>query len=326
VRILLAGSVATDELMTFPGRFAEQIVPEQLSRLSLSFLTDELVVRRGGVAANIAFGMASLGLQPRLVAAVGADFDTGGYRDWLAERGVDTSPVLVSTKRHTARFVCTTDLDQCQIASFYAGAMLEARDIDIAALLATADLLVVSPDDEEAMVGHTAAARAAGVPFMADTSQQLAHLNDRDRVRSLVDGAAYLVHNDYEKTLLETKAGWTDAEVLSRVGVRITTLGAEGAVAERLGAPPVRVAAAPELVKADPTGVGDALRAGLLAGLSWGLPLERCLQVGATLATLVLETVGTQEYDVAGFGARLAAAYGPEASADVLPHLPALAR
>jgi adenosine kinase len=322
VRILVAGSVATDELMTFPGAFAEQIVPEQIARLSLSFLTEELSVRRGGTGANICFGMGSLGVRAGLVAAVGADFDTTGYRTWLESHGADTSLVRVSEARYSARFVCTTDREMCQIASFYAGAMLEAREIDLTPELAGTDLLVVSPDDEEAMVRHTARARAAGTPFMADTSFQLAHLQDRDRVRSLVDGAAYLVLNDYEKALLEQKAEWSDAEVLDRVGVRITTLGAKGAMAERAGEPTIHVAAVPERAKVDPTGAGDALRAGLLSGLSWGLSLERSLQMGAMLGTLAIETVGTQEYEVAGLAGRFADAYGDEAAAEVTPHLP----
>lgn len=325
MRILLAGSVATDEFMTFSGRFAEQILPEQLSRISLSFLTDDLVQRRGGTGANIAFGLGSLGVTAELVAAVGPDFDTSGYRAWLEDHGVDTKAVRVSQTRHSARFVATIDRDMCQIGSFYAGAMLEAREIDMGALLPGADVLVVSPDDEEAMVRNTALARDAGVPFVADTSFQLAHLQDAGRVRSLVDGATWLMLNDYEKTLLEQKSGWTDAEVLAHVGTRITTLGPDGVVAERADAEPVHVAALPELRKADPTGAGDAFRGGFLAGLSWGLGLERCLQLGASLGTLALEVLGPQEWTVDGLAPRFGAAYGADALAEVAPHLPAAA-
>ncbi|HVU74910.1 MAG TPA: carbohydrate kinase family protein [Mycobacteriales bacterium] len=325
MRILLAGSVATDEFMTFSGRFAEQILPDQLSRISLSFLTDELVQRRGGTGANIAFGLGSLGVTGELVAAVGPDFDAG-YRQWLEDHNVNTKAVRVSETRHSARFVATIDRDMCQIGSFYAGAMLEARDIDMGALLPGADLLVVSPDDEEAMIRNTALAREAGVPFVADTSFQLAHLQDADRVRSLVDGATWLMLNDYEKTLLEQKSGWSDAEVLDHVGTRITTLGPDGVIAERKGEEPVRVAALPERVKADPTGAGDAFRGGFLAALSWGLGLERCLQLGATLGTLALEVLGPQEWSVEGLAQRFGDAYGADALAEIVPHLPAAAR
>jgi len=134
VQIAITGSIATDHLMTFPGRFADSLVVEQLDKISLSFLVEELDVRRGGVAANICFGMANLGLRPLLVGSVGADF--AEYRSWLDRHGVDTGHVRVSELRHTARFVCTTDVDQAQIASFYAGAMSEAREIELAPLAA----------------------------------------------------------------------------------------------------------------------------------------------------------------------------------------------
>jgi adenosine kinase len=216
VRIAVTGSIATDYLMTFPGRFSEQLVADQLDRVSLSFLVDELEVRRGGVAANISFGLAQLGLAPLLVGAVGEDFDAD-YRAWLHRHGVDTSAVHVSELKHTARFLCTTDLDQNQMASFYTGAMEEARFIElgpIAERIGRARPVVISPNDPEAMLRHTAEARHLGVPFMADPGQQLARM-DGAQVRRLVDGAAFLITNDYEKALLETKTGWSSDEVLS---------------------------------------------------------------------------------------------------------------
>ena len=325
VRILLAGSVATDEFMTFSGRFAEQILPDQLSRISLSFLTDELMMRRGGTGANISFGLGSLGVTAELVASVGADFDTG-YRQWLEDHNVNTKAVRISETRHSARFVATIDKDMCQIGSFYAGAMLEAREIDMPALLPGADMLVISPDDVPAMIQNTQAARDDGVPLMADTSFQLVHLDDADAIKALVDGATYLVLNDYEKALLEQKSGWTDAEVLERVGTRITTLGPKGVIAEAKGSAAVEVAAMPEVRKADPTGAGDAFRGGFLAGLSWGVGLERCLQLGAALGTLALEVMGPQEWTVDGLGQRFGDAYGADALAEIAPFLPAAAK
>ena len=325
MRILLAGSVATDEFMTFSGRFAEQILPDQLSRISLSFLTDELMMRRGGTGANISFGLGSLGVTGELVASVGADFENG-YRQWLEDHNVNTKAVRVSETRHSARFVATIDKDMCQIGSFYAGAMLEAREIDMAALLPGADLLVVSPDDVPAMIQNTEAARAAGVAFVADTSFQLVHLDDADTLKGLDEGARYLIINDYEKTLLEQKSGWSDAEVLDHVGMRITTLGPDGVIAEAAGQEPIGVPAMPEVRKADPTGAGDAFRGGFLAALSWGLGLERAVQVGAALGTLALEVMGPQEYSVEGLGARFGAAYGADALAEIAPHLPAAAK
>jgi adenosine kinase len=324
VRIAVTGSIATDYLMTFPGRFSEQLVADQLDRVSLSFLVDELEVRRGGVAANIAFGLAQLGLSPLLVAAVGEDFNTD-YRAWLNRHGVDTSGVHVSELRHSARFMCTTDEDQNQMASFYTGAMEEARFIELAPLAertGSLDLVVVSPNDPEAMVRHTTECRQLGVPFMADPGQQLARM-EGPQVRKLVDGAAYLITNDYERTLLETKTGWSSGEVLSRVGTRITTRGAKGCVIDNADGMVCEVTAAPEQRRADPTGVGDAFRAGFLAGLAWKQPLERSAQIGSMVATYVLEHVGTQEYDLEGedFLHRLRAAYGDEVADDLRPHL-----
>jgi adenosine kinase len=323
LRIAVTGSIATDHLMQFPGRFADQLMPDQLHRVSLSFLVDRLEVRRGGIAANICFGLAVLGHRPLLVGAVGADFDD--YRSWLDRHGVDTSQVHVSELHHTARFLCTTDADHNQIASFYAGAMSEARLIELAPIATRfggLDLVVISPDDPEAMVRHTDQCRAAGYPFVADPSQQLARMEGPE-IRGLIEGAAMLFTNDYEKALIENKTGWSDAEVLARVGVRVTTLGADGVIVERAGQPSITVAAVPELERADPTGVGDGFRAGFLAGLAWGVDLERCAQIGSLLATYVLETVGTQEYQVkpAEFLERFAANFGEAAAAEIDPIL-----
>jgi len=319
VRIAVTGSIATDHLMTYPGRFAEQLLPDELAHLSVSFLVDDLDVRRGGVAANIAFGMGALGLRPLLVGAVGQDF--GDYRAWLDRHGVDTSPVLVSELRHTARFVCTTDLDHNQIASFYPGAMSEAREIELGAF-GPLDLVVVSPNDPAAMVRHTNEARERGIPFVADPSQQLASLED-EQVRTLIDGAQVLLTNAYEAALTEHKTGWSADDVLARVGVRVTTHGAQGAVIDTAGGDPVRVGVVPTRELADPTGGGDAFRAGFLSGRSWGLSLERAGQVGSLLATLCLESIGPQEYDVDRAEAltRLRDAYGVEAAEEIAAHL-----
>ncbi len=325
MRIAVTGSIATDYLMTFPGRFSEQLVADQLDRVSLSFLVDELEVRRGGVAANIAFGLAQLGLNPLLVGAVGEDFDTD-YRAWLRRHGVDTSGVHVSELRHTARFLCTTDRDQAQMASFYTGAMEEARFIELAPLAdrhGNLDLVVISPNDPEAMLRHTTECRQLGMPFMADPGQQLARM-EGPQVRKLVDRATYLITNGYEKALLETKTGWSDAEVLSRVGTRITTLGPDGSVIESQDGTRIEVPAAPEQRREDPTGVGDAFRAGFLAGLAWRLSLQRCAELGSLVATYVLEHIGTQEYDLEREEvlARLGGVYGQQAADEVAAHLP----
>jgi adenosine kinase len=318
MRIAVTGSIATDHLMTYPGRFAEQLLPDELAHLSVSFLVEDLEVRRGGVAANIAFGMGVLGLEPLLVGAVGADF--ADYRAWLDRHGVDTRPVKVSELKHTARFVCTTDQDHNQIASFYPGAMSEAREIELGPL-APLDLVVVSPNDPAAMVRHTVEARDRGIPFVADPSQQLASL-DGEQVRTLIHGADVLLTNAYEAALTEHKTGWSAAEVLDRVGVRVTTHGADGVVIDGDGEQG-RVGVVPARRLADPTGGGDAFRSGFLSGRAWGPSLERAAQVGSLLATLCLETVGTQEYAVDRDDAlaRITEAYGADAASEIGPHL-----
>jgi adenosine kinase len=324
VPVAITGSIATDHLMHFPGRFAEQLVADQLDRLSLSFLVDDLVVRRGGIAANIAYGMGVLGRRPVLVGSVGNDF--ADYQSWLERHGVDCSGVHVSQTAHTARFVCTTDDDMCQIASFYTGAMAEARSIElkpIADRTGGLDLVLISPNDPDAMLRHTDECRQRGYPFAADVSQQLARMSG-EQVRSLVEGARYLFTNDYELQLLLRKTGWTEADVLARVDMRVTTLGQKGVEIVGLDTEPLQVAAVPEQRKADPTGVGDGFRAGFLAAVSAGLGVERAAQLGSMVAVSVLESVGTQEWtwnrDVAA--ARLGAAYGPQAASDVAAILP----
>jgi adenosine kinase len=324
MRIAVTGSIATDHLMHFPGRFSEQLLADQLHKVSLSFLVDDLVVRRGGVASNIAFGMGLLGLRPALIGAVGADFDLD-FRSWLDRHNVDTHSVHVSELAHTARFVCTTDEDMCQIASFYAGAMSEARNIELlpaANRLGGLDLVMICPNDPSAMLRHTQECRERGYAFVADPSQQMARMSGED-IAALIDGATYLITNEYEKELLESKTGLSDAQVLDRVGIRITTLGKDGVRITGRELDTIDVPVAHEVRAFDPTGVGDGFRAGFFAARAWGLPLERAAQVGSLVATLVLETAGGQEYEIRAdlFVKRLAESYGDECAADVRPFL-----
>ncbi len=317
--IAVTGSIATDHLMTFPGKFADSLVVDQLDKIALSFLVDDLQIRRGGCAANIAFGLASLGERPMLVGAVGEDFTD--YRSWLERHGVDCASIWVSPTRHTARFVCTTDASMAQIASFYSGAMAEARQIElgpVAARVGGLDLVVVSPNDPVAMVRHTQECRQRGYPFAADPSQQLAWA-DGAFIRELVDGATYLFSNDYEAALTEQKTGWSAEEVLARVGTRVITHGAAGVRLHRTGEEVVDVAAVPGVKAVDPTGVGDSFRAGFLAAAAAGLSPRRAAQVGCVTAASVVETTGTQEYTLhrGPFLERMSQAYGGEAADEV---------
>ncbi|GAB3488889.1 carbohydrate kinase family protein [Flexivirga lutea] len=323
MKIAVTGSIATDHLMTFKGRFADSLVVDQLDKLSLSFLAEDLQIRRGGVAANICFGMANLGLHPVLVDAVGEDF--ADYRSWLERHGVDCESVYVSETKHTARFVCTTDDDMAQIATFYAGAMSEAREIELAPVarrLGGLDMVMVGPSDPEGMRRHTIECRQRGIPFIADPSQQLAFA-DGPFIRELISGADYLFTNEYEAHMTEQKTGWSADEILQQVGTRVITKGKEGAVILRRDEDPIEVPVAREVGRVDPTGVGDAFRAGFLAGLTWELDLRTCAEIGSMLATYVLETVGTQEYVLRkqDFLNRLGESYGDKTAATVEPLL-----
>ena len=308
--------------MRFSGQFSESLVTEQLDRVSLSFLVEDLQIRRGGIAPNICFGLAALGLEPLLVGSVGEDF--GDYRAWLERHGVRTWPIRVSETQHTARFICTTDSVNAQIGSFYTGAMAEARQIELQPIADRAgdlDLVVISPNDPEAMLRHTDECRSRGVDFVADPSQQMAWL-DGAKIKRLIDGAAYLFSNDYEDGLITQKTGWSHEEILQRVAVRVITRGAKGSSVEIAGEPRLDIPVARAVARVDPTGVGDAYRAGFLAGLAWTVPLERCAQLGSLLATYAIEVVGTQEYRFDGtFLTRFEDAYGAAAAAQITPHL-----
>ena len=316
MRIAVTGSIATDHLMTFPGRFVEQLMADKLDKVSLSFLVTDLEIRRGGVAANIAFGLGCLGQRPLLIGSVGSDF--ADYRTWLHDHGVDTTGVRESDRHHTARFVGTTDADLNQIASFYPGAMSEDVDLDLATLAGGADLVLIGATDPDAMLRFTAECRRSGLPFAADTSQQLARL-DGEQVAELITGAAYVFSNEYEAGMIEHKTGWSPEDLTKKVATRVTTLGSAGARVDRAGEEPILVGPIADAVPREPTGAGDAFRAGFLAAIAGELGLERAAQLGNLMAVLALETTGTQEYRIERdpLVTRMTASYGEQAGQDL---------
>jgi len=323
MKIGVAGSVGLDHLMTFSGKFTDSFVAGSLEKLSLSFLVDSLDVRRGGCAANICYGMGVLGLNPVLIAAVGKDW--ADYEAWLSRHGVDTSHAWVSSSLYTAHFMVTTDDDLNQIASFFPGAMSEARNIELAPIMEKTgrfDMVVISPDDPEAMLHHSDVCRSEGIAFAADPSQQMARMSGEE-IKLLIDGASYLFLNEYELALAMQKTGCTDREILEHVKIRVVTLGSKGAKVESAAGEFVQVGVPQEKSKTDPTGVGDSFRSGFIAGLAWGLSHERCAQLGSLIATYVIETMGTQEYRFTSseFIARFEQAYGSQAASELAPHL-----
>ncbi len=258
------------------------------------------------------------GATPVLVAAVGEDF--ADYRSWLERHGVDCRSVHYSATRHTARFICTTDSSHAQIASFYAGAMTDAREIElgpVADRVGGLDLVVVGPNDPVAMLRHTEECRSRGYPFAADPSQQLARA-DGESIRQLIEGAAFLLTNQYEAALTEQKTGWDAEQIVKRVDTRVVTLGAAGVSIQRQGEEPIVVPAVSGVAAVEPTGVGDAFRAGFLGAVVAGLSLRTAAAIGCVLAAYVVERIGTQEYAFtpAEFLVRLRSAYGDDVAAE----------
>jgi adenosine kinase len=324
MNIVVTGSIAYDYLMTFPGRFVEHILPDQLARISLSFLVDEMRRQRGGCAANIAYNLALLGEHPRLMGTVGQDF--AEYRAWLEEHGVDTSLTRDEPDLFTASFFVNTDLDGNQIASFYTGAMARARDLSFHDLNSRdLDLVTISPNDPQAMVKYPAECLELGIPYLYDPSQQIIRLSGED-LRAGLQGCDLLVVNEYEFRMLQEKTG------LSAEGIRsaparacVVTLGTEGAriwVGEGEDQDE-NVYDIPAIVPKeinDPTGVGDAFRAGLIRGLDLELPWDLAGRMGALAATCTLEQPGPQShhYTPPEFVARFREHFDDEGALDVL--------
>ena len=274
--ILLTGSVAYDYLMTFPGLFREQILPERLESISLSFLVDSMSRQRGGVAPNIAYTMALLGAHPRVMATVGEDFEE--YRAWLEDRGVDTSLMKVVPGVFTASFFATTDRANAQIATFYPGAMGYASNYSLKDLPSKPELVVVSPNEPAAMTKFAAESRELGIPYLYDPSQQVLRLDGPELARDM-EGAHFLFCNDYEFGLISKKTGWSLDQMFDHVKVLVITRGKDGADLYA-GGDAVHIPTVPEDKIVDPTGVGDAFRGGFLAGYSHGFDWKLCGEIG----------------------------------------------
>ena len=290
--ILITGSVAYDYLMTFPGLFKEQILPERLASISLSFLVDGMSKQRGGIAPNIAYSMALLGERPRVMATVGEDF--GDYRAWLDAKGVDTSLMEVVPGLFTASFFATTDQASAQIASFYPGAMGVAATQSLKNLAVKPDLVIVSPNAPDAMMKFPAECRELGIKYLYDPSQQVLRLEGDELARDM-EGAHFLFCNDYEFGLISKKTGWSLDQILEHVKVLVITRGKDGADLYMDGES-VHIPTVPEDEIVDPTGVGDSFRGGFLAGYSQGFDWKLCGEIGSLAAVYCLEQRGPQSH------------------------------
>lgn len=315
--VIVTGSIAYDYLMRFPGKFAEYIIPERLHQISLSFLVEDMTKHWGGVAANIAFNMAMLGLKPKLFGTVGRDFSD--YRAWLEGAGVDTSLVKQIDDVFTASFFANTDLDNNQIASFYTGAMAYAKNYLIGDVYdGTPDLVIISPNDPTAMCNIAEECRKRNIKFIYDPSQQVPRLTGEELYRDM-QGAFAMVVNAYEAEIICKKTEQTIDDLRRKLDILVITQGKLGSHIYTNGEK-LEIPTFPEVNIVDPTGVGDAYRAGLIRGLASGWPLEMCGQVGSLCATYVLEQVGTQNhsYTLPEFIARFRTLYDDKGLLDRL--------
>lgn len=291
--ILVTGSIAFDYLMRFPGKFQDAFIEGSLDKISLSFLVDDMTRHFGGVAPNIAYTMALFGEKPRIMGTAGKDFND--YRLWLEEVGVDTSTVVVLDDIFTASFFANTDIENNQISSFYAGAMGRAGEFRIQDVTEKLpDWVVISPNAPQAMENLIEECIELHIPFVYDPSQQTPRLNG-DELMHGIKNCKMLTVNEYEWEIIQSKSGVTLESVLATDTILVLTKGKSGAeIYEGGNVHFIPVFDVPEIV--DPTGVGDAFRAGLFSGMSRGLAWETCGQLGSLAAAYVLENSGTQDH------------------------------
>ena len=316
MKIVITGSVAYDYLMSFPGKFADNILPDQIHRLSVSFLVKEMKKYRGGVAPNIAYTMALLGSRPQILATVGQDFTE--YRAWLEAKGVDTSLIKEIADEFCASFFCTTDASQNQIASFYIGAMAYAGELTFAQHAPDTALTIISPNDPGAMRAYVHECKALGITYIYDPSQQTVWATPEELCEGL-EGARFLSVNEYEFNLIQEKTGLSAQQIRQRAQGILLTKGAHGSEIMVNGDLVEIPAVAPRQV-VDPTGAGDAFRAGFMRGMELGVDWEICGRMGALAATYVLEQAGTQNhsYTPAQFVARYREHFDDHGALDVL--------
>jgi len=291
--IVITGSVAYDILMTFPGYFRDHILPEHIDSISLSFLVESMVRRRGGTAPNIAYTLALFGERPRLLVAVGEDFEE--YRLWLESCGIDTRGAKCIPGVYTASFFANTDRANAQIAAFYPGAMAYAWQLSLQDLGGNPpDLVVISPNDPVAMNNYVQECCRLSIPYLYDPSQQIVRLSAAE-LREGIENARALFVNEYEFALIQKATGFQLEDILHSVEFMVVTHGKNGSTvfggSQRYcipGIPPEQIA--------DPTGVGDAFRGGFLVAYARGMDWETCGRVGALAATYCLEQQGTQSH------------------------------
>ncbi|MEF2146225.1 MAG: carbohydrate kinase family protein [Desulfovibrionaceae bacterium] len=309
MQIYISGSLAIDRIMTFPGKFQDHILPDKIHILNVCFLVDGLEERFGGTAGNIAYNLALLGEQPMILSAVGKDF--AAYRAWLEKFGLSLKGVRVVEDDFTASAYITTDKSDNQITGFNPAAMRNACDYDLSTMDPAQSMSIVSPGNVEDMQELPRAFRRMGLPYIFDPGQQITALTGEQLLEALT-GAAVLTTNDYELELIMNATGLDKAQLLEKVGAIVTTLGEHGSRVLRRGQA-VDIPCVPVSEVADPTGAGDAFRAGMLKGLSMGRDLPEACKLGAVCGAYAVEKKGTQEhfFSEADFWARYEKTFGP---------------
>jgi adenosine kinase len=294
-QIVVAGSLAFDHIMTFPGLFKDHILPDKLHAINISFLVDKMERKRGGCAGNVAYSLALLGENARIVATAGNDF--GDYRQFLIERGVDVEAIRILDDETTASAFITTDQSDSQIQGFYVGAMARASELSLKELAGDhAKICIISPDDPGAMARHCREAREAGLTYFFDPSFQVTHM-DSPTLRDSARGAEGLMLNDYEYAVFEEKTGYRGDAIFELVEFVVVTLGAKGSRILRQGKDAIEVPPAAVEAAIDPTGAGDAFRAGFLAGWMEELDPPVCGRMGSVASAYAVEQYGTQSHE-----------------------------
>ncbi len=304
---LICGSLAYDTVMVFPGRFREHILPDSIHMLNVSFLVPSMKRNFGGCSGNIAYNLRLVGGEGAPMATVGTDF--GVYAQWLTDCGVRTDHVLTIEGEFTAQAFITTDLDANQINAFHPGAMDHSHRNQVP-LDAGVTLGVIAPDGREGMLAHSMQFAAAGIPVLFDPGQQLPRF-DRAELLGFVERSRWIAVNDYEAQLLRDRTGEDVATLAKRVDALIITRGAQGSVI-MTGGREIAIPAARADAVVDPTGCGDAYRAGLIYGLMQGLDWETTGRIASLLGALKIAHAGTQNhrFTAGEFAARFRAAFG----------------
>jgi len=307
--IYVSGSLAFDRIMTFPGNFQDHILTDKLHMLNVSFMVDGMDERRGGCAGNIAWSLALLGERPVIVASAGRDFDS--YAAALAERDLPLEGIRRDDEVFTALCYITTDLNSNQITGFYPGAMGNPAEYTFPHLDPETDIAIISPGNIDDMRRLPAFYKEKGIPYIYDPGQQLPVLSGSDLLAA-IEGSLACITNDYELNMICRTTGKSEDELLGRTLWLVTTLGAEGSHVRGADGTDIRIPPVPVSQVVDPTGAGDAHRAGLLKGLVHGLTMPEAARLGSVSAAFAIEKMGTQEhsYSPAEFRARYEAAFG----------------